>query len=220
VILALPGNPVSALTGCTRFSDPGAAVALGCPSVATPRVMDDRTQQLLQFTRHLPVTLRADGRPSLPPPATAAISSACSRAMDSVTLPTARLACSAFPSPPGYECQLHPIFTTVRDGQPTMVDITGKAPTAAPPSPRRASNWARKSSARLQNNDSPGPERTGFPNRDSSRHHGREENQRADPVLPSAAGGNCAFQIIPDETGIAIRCEVSTTGKTGVEMEA
>ena len=31
---------------------------------------------------------------------------------------------------------------------------------------------------------------------------------------------NCEFQIIPNETGVAIRCEVSTTGKTGVEMEA
>ena len=31
---------------------------------------------------------------------------------------------------------------------------------------------------------------------------------------------NCEFQIIPNETGVAIRCDVSTTGKTGVEMEA
>ena len=31
---------------------------------------------------------------------------------------------------------------------------------------------------------------------------------------------NCEFQIIPNATGISIRCEVSTTGKTGVEMEA
>ena len=31
---------------------------------------------------------------------------------------------------------------------------------------------------------------------------------------------NCEFQIIPNETGVVIRCEVSTTGKTGVEMEA
>ncbi|RYD17460.1 MAG: cyclic pyranopterin monophosphate synthase MoaC [Verrucomicrobiaceae bacterium] len=31
---------------------------------------------------------------------------------------------------------------------------------------------------------------------------------------------DCAFEIIPDQTGLAIRCQVSTTGKTGVEMEA
>ncbi len=31
---------------------------------------------------------------------------------------------------------------------------------------------------------------------------------------------DCAFEMIPDETGVTIRCQVSTTGKTGVEMEA
>lgn len=31
---------------------------------------------------------------------------------------------------------------------------------------------------------------------------------------------NCEFLITPEETGIIIRCEVTTTGKTGVEMEA
>ena len=31
---------------------------------------------------------------------------------------------------------------------------------------------------------------------------------------------NCDFQILPNDTGLTIRCEVSTTGKTGVEMEA
>ena len=31
---------------------------------------------------------------------------------------------------------------------------------------------------------------------------------------------NCVFEIAPNETGVVIRCEVSTTGKTGVEMEA
>ena len=31
---------------------------------------------------------------------------------------------------------------------------------------------------------------------------------------------HCGFEITPDESGIVIRCEVSTTGKTGVEMEA
>ena len=31
---------------------------------------------------------------------------------------------------------------------------------------------------------------------------------------------NCAFQMLPDVTGVVIRCEVATAGKTGVEMEA
>ena len=31
---------------------------------------------------------------------------------------------------------------------------------------------------------------------------------------------HCHFDVTPDTTGILIRCEVATTGKTGVEMEA
>ncbi len=63
VILALPGNPVSALTGLHVFLLPALTVASGLPRPSPRRVvMDDRTQQLPDFTRHLPVTLRADGR--------------------------------------------------------------------------------------------------------------------------------------------------------------
>ncbi len=63
MILALPGNPVSALTGLHTFLIPALAVASGLPR-PVPRlvVMDDRAQQLPDFTRHLPVTFRADGR--------------------------------------------------------------------------------------------------------------------------------------------------------------
>ena len=31
---------------------------------------------------------------------------------------------------------------------------------------------------------------------------------------------HCRFDITPDASGLVIRCEVTTTGKTGVEMEA
>ncbi len=63
VVMALPGNPVSALTGLHAFVLPALAVASGLPRLAARRVvMDDRTVRLPGFTRHLPVTLRADGR--------------------------------------------------------------------------------------------------------------------------------------------------------------
>ena len=63
VIMALPGNPVSALTGLHAFVFPALAVAAGLPRRSARRVvMDDRAMQLPGFTRHLPVTLRADGR--------------------------------------------------------------------------------------------------------------------------------------------------------------
>jgi molybdopterin molybdotransferase len=63
VILALPGNPVSALTGLHTLLLPALAVATGrIPPSPRRIVMDDRAAQLPDFTRHLPVTLRADGR--------------------------------------------------------------------------------------------------------------------------------------------------------------
>lgn len=63
MILALPGNPVSALTGLHAFAIPALGAASGLPRPAPRRVvMDDRTMQLPDFTRHLPVNLRSDGR--------------------------------------------------------------------------------------------------------------------------------------------------------------
>jgi molybdopterin molybdotransferase len=63
VVMALPGNPVSALTGLHAFVFPALAVASGLPRPSLRRVvMGDGAMQLSGFTRHLPVTLRADGR--------------------------------------------------------------------------------------------------------------------------------------------------------------
>ena len=63
VIVALPGNPVSALTGIHTLVLPALAVASGLPLPRNRRVvMDDRSQHLAELTRHLPVTLRSDGR--------------------------------------------------------------------------------------------------------------------------------------------------------------
>ncbi len=63
LIMALPGNPVSALTGLHTFVFPALAVASGLPLPASRQVvMEDRTAALPDCTRHLPVTLRTDGR--------------------------------------------------------------------------------------------------------------------------------------------------------------
>ncbi len=63
VIVALPGNPVSALTGLHAFVLPALAVASGLPRPQRRNVvLDDKTMQLPDFTRHLPVALRTDGR--------------------------------------------------------------------------------------------------------------------------------------------------------------
>jgi len=63
VIMALPGNPVSALTGLHAFVLPSLAVASGLP-LPKPRLVvpAERMDGLPGMTQHLPVMLGADGR--------------------------------------------------------------------------------------------------------------------------------------------------------------
>lgn len=63
VIMALPGNPVSALTGLHAFVLPSLAVASGLP-LPKPRlaVPGERMDGLSGMTQHLPVALGTDGR--------------------------------------------------------------------------------------------------------------------------------------------------------------
>ena len=48
----------------------------------------------------------------------------------------------------------------------------------------------------------------------------RTETSELIPFCHPLPVENCEFQITLNDTGLIIRCEVSTTGKTGVEMEA
>ncbi len=63
LIVALPGNPVSALTGLHTLVFPALDAAAGLRR--KPKrlvVMDDSSRHVVEFTRHLPVALGADGR--------------------------------------------------------------------------------------------------------------------------------------------------------------
>jgi molybdopterin molybdotransferase len=63
LILALPGNPVSALTGLHTFVIPALTAASGMTALPQRLVtLEGNGLQLSGFTRHLPVTLRTDGR--------------------------------------------------------------------------------------------------------------------------------------------------------------
>ncbi|MFT4175613.1 MAG: molybdopterin molybdotransferase MoeA [Luteolibacter sp.] len=69
IVMTLPGNPVSALTGLHVFVLP--ALAKSAELKESPRrlvVMEDRQVRLPGMTRHLPVRLRADGRAEPAPP--------------------------------------------------------------------------------------------------------------------------------------------------------
>jgi molybdopterin molybdotransferase len=63
IIMALPGNPVSALTGLHAFVLPTLAVASGLPLPRQRLVIPaERISGLPGITWHLPVTLGDDGR--------------------------------------------------------------------------------------------------------------------------------------------------------------
>ena len=63
VIMALPGNPVSALTGLHAFVLPALAVASGLPQPKLRQLVPQSGIDGLQgMTQHLPVTIGIDGR--------------------------------------------------------------------------------------------------------------------------------------------------------------
>ena len=113
-----------------------------------------------------------------------------------------------------------PDFTHVREGQPSMVDITAK------PSNRRTAvaevsiELGAEIIARFQGNDLHGPKGPVFQTAIIAGTMAVKKTSELIPFCHPLPVENCEFQVNPGETGIVIRCEVSTTGKTGVEMEA
>lgn len=68
MIVALPGNPVSAVTGLHAFVLPALDQASGLPPVGARRVIPaGRMEGLDGMTRHLPVVIGADGRAQAAP---------------------------------------------------------------------------------------------------------------------------------------------------------
>lgn len=111
-------------------------------------------------------------------------------------------------------------FTHVREGQPTMVDITGKSANRRTAVAEARMELGAEIIARFQNNELQGPKGPVFQTAIIAGTMAVKKTSELIPFCHPLPVENCEFQIIPNETGIAIRCEVSTTGKTGVEMEA
>jgi cyclic pyranopterin phosphate synthase len=111
-------------------------------------------------------------------------------------------------------------FTHVREGQPTMVDITGKSANRRTAVAEARMELGAEIIARFQNNDLQGPKGPVFQTAIIAGTMAVKKTSELIPFCHPLPVENCEFQIIPNETGVAIRCEVSTTGKTGVEMEA
>jgi len=111
-------------------------------------------------------------------------------------------------------------FSHIHDGQPTMVDITAKTGNR-----RRAVAEARvdlgaEIMARLENNDLKSPKGPVFQTAIIAGTMAVKKTSDLIPFCHPLPIEACEFTITPLASGISIRCAVSTTGKTGVEMEA
>ncbi len=112
------------------------------------------------------------------------------------------------------------VFTHVRDGMPSMVDVSGKTPVK-----RCAVAGARVElgavvMARFEENDLRGPKGPVLQTAVIAGTMAVKKTAELIPFCHPLPVEHCAFVLTPDETGVLIRCEVATTGRTGVEMEA
>ncbi len=111
-------------------------------------------------------------------------------------------------------------FTHIRGGQPTMVDISEKSASRRTAVAEVRMELGVEIIARFQNNDLQGPKGPVFQTAIIAGTMAVKKTSELIPFCHPLPVENCEFQIVPGATGIAIRCEVSTGGKTGVEMEA
>ncbi|MCX6866819.1 MAG: cyclic pyranopterin monophosphate synthase MoaC [Verrucomicrobia bacterium] len=114
----------------------------------------------------------------------------------------------------------NPEFTHVRDGLPTMVDVAGKKPNKRTALAEVRVELGADIMSRFEHDDLHG---TKGPVLQSAIIAGTMAVKKTSDLIPFCHPlpvEHCGFEIVPDATGLTIRCEVTTTAKTGVEMEA
>jgi cyclic pyranopterin phosphate synthase len=111
-------------------------------------------------------------------------------------------------------------FTHVRDGQPSMVDITAKSAKHRSATAEVRVELGAEIIAKFQDNDLRGPKGPVIQTAIIAGTMAVKKTAELIPFCHPLPVEKCEFEIIPEATGIAIRCVVSTSGKTGVEMEA
>ncbi len=111
-------------------------------------------------------------------------------------------------------------FTHVRAGLPAMVDVSGKSSNKRTAVAEVRVELGVEIIARFENKDLHGPK---GPVLQTAIIAGTMAVKKTGDIIPFCHPlpvEHCGFEIAPDATGLVIRCEVITTGKTGVEMEA
>lgn len=111
-------------------------------------------------------------------------------------------------------------FTHVHDGQPSMVDVSGKGVNKRTAVAEVRVDLGAEIMGRLENSDLHGPK---GPVLQTAIIAGTMAVKKTSDLIPFCHPlpvEHCNFKITPDHTGIVICCEVTTVGKTGVEIEA
>lgn len=115
---------------------------------------------------------------------------------------------------------LNPDFTHVRDGLPSMVDVSHKVSNRRTAVARVRIELGAEIMARFENNDLNGPK---GPVVQTAIIAGTMAAKKTGDLIPFCHPlpvEHCHFSVVPDAMGLTIGCEVATTGRTGVEMEA
>jgi cyclic pyranopterin phosphate synthase len=113
-----------------------------------------------------------------------------------------------------------PPLTHVRDGKPAMVDVADKPSTRRSAVAEAVVELGAEIMARLSNNDIQGPKGPVFQTAMIAGTMAVKQTSALIPFCHPLPIEACEIRIVAAGTGVTIRCQVSTTGKTGVEMEA
>lgn len=111
-------------------------------------------------------------------------------------------------------------FTHVCEGMPSMVDVSEKTSSKRTAKASVRIELGEEIICRFENNDLHGPK---GPVIQTAIIAGTMAAKKAGDLIPFCHPlpvEACRFDVTADSTGVVIRCEVATTGKTGVEMEA
>ena len=111
-------------------------------------------------------------------------------------------------------------FTHVRDGVPTMVDVTDKQANKRTAVAEVRVELGMEIMARLENHDIQGPKGPVFQTAIIAGTMAVKKTSDLIPFCHPLPVEHCVIEVSPDSEALIIRCEVTTTGKTGVEMEA
>ena len=110
--------------------------------------------------------------------------------------------------------------THVRNGKPTMVDITMKLETQRTAVALVDLLFSSQLVAAMDDHELQSPKGPVFQTAIIAGTMAVKKTSELIPFCHPLAIENCKFEIVPSESGISIRCEVSILGRTGVEMEA